>query len=129
MSSENPFVSEPADEQERAKIVKAIKAGRVEVDPEVAAAISRMDLANPNPDFTITDASIAEFWGPGSRSDGGCYFRWQTQSAGCGGVRIYRRADRLMIEDEGMGRAFVLKVFRYILKHATLESDFRERKS
>jgi hypothetical protein len=111
-----------ASEAERQKIIRALEAGRVVIDPGAAEAIGRMDLHNP--DFTPIRTTI-EFWGPwrkGERgNDGGLVIQWETVSAGCGRLAVRLKDGELQCDNQGMGKVFILSLFEHLIEQMELE--------
>jgi hypothetical protein len=111
-----------ASEAERQKIIRALEAGRVVIDPSAAEAIGRLD--RDNPDFTITSTAL-ECWGPWHEddrgNDGGFEIKWETRSAGCGRLVVCLEDGRLVCQNEGMGRRFIREVFEHLIGQMELE--------
>ena len=69
------------------------------------------------PDFTVTRARVSSFL------QGELVIDWETESAGYGQTTLYLDEDRLVCDDECMGREFVGEVLRKLLDGVRFHSD------
>lgn len=108
-------------------IVKACKSGNVSIIEGKEDVFNRMQIGNS--DFTVTKV---EFAGAGKMADNaGAWFsvEWETVSAGFGslGFRFFNDG-RVLIENECMGKEFIVSVLAKMVEGAEL-ADKKPEKS
>lgn len=117
-----------ASPEDRAKIVKALEAGRVSIEPGKEEAIGRMfanGLGSPS-DFTLTKVEVESCWGKWNGNDGGFEVAWQTVSAGAGGLTFYLRGGKLHCDNESMSQDFIKGVLSKMVDE--MELDWKKGK-
>ncbi len=97
-------------DEERQKIIDALKAGRVKWSPAGQKYFERAGVISNNPDFTVVDAIITGFWGPWEKNQGGMEISWGTVSAGFGTLVLYIKDGKLHADTERMGKDFCKEV-------------------
>src|SRR6266446_6394485 len=98
-----------ANEEEREKLLKLLKEGKVEW-PEVSKGCFERRISTDKPDFAVVEAHV-KFWGPYERKQGGMEISWGTVSAGFGILTIFLDKDgTLKADTEMMGKEFCKKV-------------------
>jgi hypothetical protein len=77
-------------------------------------------IKGKKPDFTITDANLAEVWNDLERGNRGFVVEWETKSAGFGTLTIYHDNNDgiLHMDAEAMGLDFCKKVLAKLIDKA-----------
>lgn len=116
-----------ATPEERAKIVKCIKEGRVKLSSQGKRYFERAGVikSGDDADFTVVDVE-PKFWGAwekdGRGNKGGMEIAWTTVSAGFGSLTIYIDNDgKLRADTEGMSKKFCKEVLVKLID--SLEND------
>ena len=103
------------EDEAREKLIEACEAGRVEFRD--GKAIERMDIRNPKPDFTVTDAKVSQF------EKNWLVIEWGTVSAGFGELTLTVRDGKLYFDTESMSREFVKAVLAKLVDTTRMDID------
>ena len=114
-----------ASEEDRQKIVKALKAGRIKLSAHGQEYFDRAGVikGGNDADWAIVDVKV-HFWGKWHKekdgetfgNDGGMEICWQTVSAGFGSLTIFIKDGKLQAETEGMSKEFCNTVFAKVIE-------------
>jgi hypothetical protein len=102
-------------EEDHQKIIKALEEGRVEWSSVGKRYFERAGGIANEPDFTVVEAIVTDFWGPWGNNQGGMTISWSTISAGFGSISLFLKDDKLYANTEGMSKAFVKEVFNKLI--------------
>lgn len=110
------------DENGKKLVKKAILLDNIEIVPESAEAIGRIDLHKP--DWTLTSLKIDGFWGKYEHNQGGVDIHWSAQSAGCGRIVIHiNNEGKLMCDSQCLSREFVKSVLCQLVDQMEFDNE------
>ncbi len=103
------------EDEARERLIEACEAGRVEFKNK--EAVERMDIRNPDPDFTVTEAKVGTF------DKNWMVIEWGTVSAGFGELTLTIRDGKLYMDTESMSRDFVKAVLAKLVDTTPMDID------
>ena len=78
-------------------------------------------MEKPNKKYEFTKVTL-ELWSPNERNDGGFVLRWGCKGVGFGEFAFAKEGDKVVCDNECMGKGFILETFKAFLD--TVELDW-----
>ena len=113
-----------ASEEDRRKIVEALKAGRVRWNQAYEAAGMPNIRSDGKADFTVVSSILTDTWASWEKNQGGIEISWATVSAGFGTLTItLTNDDKVKADTEGMSKKFCKEVVAKLVLPTSLPKE------